>query len=565
MSSSSNFVLNWTDPSLPGKAPITLLPRVVDQTSTPLTLYGKGAPNYGQGLQENLLQMLENWCSPTAPGIATTGQLWFNTSTQMLMVYGSDNTWHTIKTDEILITAIKPANPSLGQLWFDASATRELYYYSGNNTWTPISAQQIVVPSTTAPTGSVKFLWADISTATLNTAPNIPILNFWNTAANPPVWQPISDIAALETHINNSNVHLSLYQHNLLQALQSSGIYPAGSSGTGDPTILNNLAAIAPTIVDVIDSTISKTGDTMTGPLILNYGSPTGSGTDLFAVSKGYVDTQITSLLQTIINPGATTTSIFSQYVQDFEAIVSPTQTSFSMTPDPGIVLTQLNSIAFIGGVKQLYGSVTFNGQDITLSAAATTALSKLTCLNFVFGGGLTSTNNIITSLAQSSVVATQGQTSFTTPQYEVGSNTLQVYVNGIKQVVGSAYSYTEVGTVGQNSTSILFNSSEIINAGHYVEFVVINFTGSTASIFTEVFIPTANTVGTYTVSVTPVYHYTTIASDLLNVTTTVYVNGIKQAPDSFLIQTGPSSVNITMLGSVNANDVVEVIVYKIA
>ena len=565
MSSSSNFVLNWTDPSLPGKGPITLLPRVVDQTSSPLTLYGKGAPNYGQGLQENLLQMLENWCSPTPPGIATTGQLWFNTTSQMLMVYGSDNSWHTIKTDEILITSVKPSNPSLGQLWFDATATKELYYYAGNNTWTPISAQQIVVPATTAPTGSPNFLWADISSATLNTAPNIPVLNFWNTSATPPVWQPVSDIAALEAHINNTSVHLSLYQHNLLLALQSSGIYPPGSGGTGDPTILNNLAAIAPTIVDVIDSTISKTGDTMTGPLILNYGSPTGSGTDLFAVSKEYVDTQITSLLQTIINPGTTTTSIYSQYVQDFEAIVSPTQTSFSMTPDPLIILSQLNSLAFIGGVKQLYGSVTFNGQDITLSSDVTTALSKLTCLNFVFGGGLTSTNNIITRLSQSGVVATQGQTAFTTPQYVVGSNTLQVYVNGIKQVQGAAYSYTEVGTAGQNSTSITFNSSEIINAGHHVEFVVINFTGSTASIFTEVFIPTANTVGTYTVSVTPVYHYTTVSTDLLNVTTTVYVNGIKQAPDSFLIQTGPSSVNITILGSVNANDVVEVIVYKIA
>jgi hypothetical protein len=61
-------------------------------------------------------------------------------------------------------------------------------------------------------------------------------------------------------------------------------------------------------------------------------------------------------------------------------------------------------------------------------------------------------------------VTATSGQTVFTVPfTYTVGNNTLNVYINGIRQILSS--SYTETST-----TSITFSEGVPVNAK--VEFV---------------------------------------------------------------------------------------------
>ena len=46
-------------------------------------------------------------------------------------------------------------------------------------------------------------------------------------------------------------------------------------------------------------------------------------------------------------------------------------------------------------------------------------------------------------------VVATSGQTVFTVPfTYTVGANTLDVYINGIRQILNSSYTETNITTV---------------------------------------------------------------------------------------------------------------------
>jgi len=61
-------------------------------------------------------------------------------------------------------------------------------------------------------------------------------------------------------------------------------------------------------------------------------------------------------------------------------------------------------------------------------------------------------------------VTATSGQTVFTTPfTYTVGVNNLNVYINGVRQVLGSSYTET-------SSTSITFSEGVPVNAT--VEFV---------------------------------------------------------------------------------------------
>lgn len=62
------------------------------------------------------------------------------------------------------------------------------------------------------------------------------------------------------------------------------------------------------------------------------------------------------------------------------------------------------------------------------------------------------------------SATAISGQVTFTVPfTYTVGANTLDVYINGVRQILNS--SYTETST-----TSILFSEAVPVNA--LVEFV---------------------------------------------------------------------------------------------
>jgi len=46
--------------------------------TTTLKLYGKGMQDYGQGIEQDLIYMLENFAAGTEPGSAIEGQLWYN-------------------------------------------------------------------------------------------------------------------------------------------------------------------------------------------------------------------------------------------------------------------------------------------------------------------------------------------------------------------------------------------------------------------------------------------------------------------------------------------------------
>lgn len=71
----------------------------VNTTATSLTLYGRGATEYGQGLQQNLVYMLENFANSTAPKYPMAGQLWYNISYDVLHVYNGTGWIALVGTD----------------------------------------------------------------------------------------------------------------------------------------------------------------------------------------------------------------------------------------------------------------------------------------------------------------------------------------------------------------------------------------------------------------------------------------------------------------------------------
>ena len=124
------YTINKTD----GTVVATITDGTVDNT-TSLTLFGKSYSGFGELLNENLVKLLENAASTSAPTAPLKGELWFDTSTNQIKVYdGSDFK----PTGGAKSQSPAPTSPSAGDLWLD-SDDDQLYAYTG-------SAFQLVGP-----------------------------------------------------------------------------------------------------------------------------------------------------------------------------------------------------------------------------------------------------------------------------------------------------------------------------------------------------------------------------------------------------------------------------------
>jgi hypothetical protein len=91
------YNVQWASDGLqgiPGKSTIVLPDDFTNTTSTSISLTGRDVAAYGQIQQTNFIQMLENFASASAPNNPTVGQLWYDSSTNSLMLYS----WNGVST-----------------------------------------------------------------------------------------------------------------------------------------------------------------------------------------------------------------------------------------------------------------------------------------------------------------------------------------------------------------------------------------------------------------------------------------------------------------------------------
>lgn len=99
-----------------------------------ITLFGKNTANYGEKLNENFLRLLENFAKATEPTTPPgqnpiIGQLWWDTTNNVLKVRADSLTWKPVGTPVVRNTEPTTAIP--GDLWFDTSAgSRQLKIYT---------------------------------------------------------------------------------------------------------------------------------------------------------------------------------------------------------------------------------------------------------------------------------------------------------------------------------------------------------------------------------------------------------------------------------------------------
>jgi hypothetical protein len=151
-----NYSLNWSDVTL--KPPLVVAGDHIDISSTALSLDGESSIDWGEGLNEDWLKLIERFSSSDfAPLTPTHGQLWFNSTYKELSVWWADyGVWKII--NENRIDGVYPseiyANPDVGDLWYD-TINDVLKVFSNNGIWVSVCfacSESVVSTMTPVPT-----------------------------------------------------------------------------------------------------------------------------------------------------------------------------------------------------------------------------------------------------------------------------------------------------------------------------------------------------------------------------------------------------------------------------
>jgi hypothetical protein len=113
-----------------GSLKTTVIDGTIDQTATDLTLLGKNSTGYGVFLNDNFINLLENFANSSQPNKPLTGQLWYDTGENRLKVY--NGTVFAVTSGTIVANTV-PSGITSGDLWID-SANGQLYFNDGTST-----------------------------------------------------------------------------------------------------------------------------------------------------------------------------------------------------------------------------------------------------------------------------------------------------------------------------------------------------------------------------------------------------------------------------------------------
>jgi len=133
------YVLKWYRPGTSNpKVDITVPVGSTVAGQASLKFTGKGAANYGEIQQENLLWLLENFSGETSPEYPTLGQIWYDSLAQTLKVCISDIIGNIIWEPVSGIPTTEPGEPppaiaALGSVWFQRTGTSSgiMYVFDG--------------------------------------------------------------------------------------------------------------------------------------------------------------------------------------------------------------------------------------------------------------------------------------------------------------------------------------------------------------------------------------------------------------------------------------------------
>lgn len=74
----------------------TITAGAIDTSQTSLSLIGRGAAGYGQAVAQNTIAQLTNFASPNSPANPLLGQLWYDSANSIIKFYTGSSNWNAV-------------------------------------------------------------------------------------------------------------------------------------------------------------------------------------------------------------------------------------------------------------------------------------------------------------------------------------------------------------------------------------------------------------------------------------------------------------------------------------
>jgi hypothetical protein len=270
-------------------------------TSSSVTLVGKNYAGYGEFLDENFIQMLENFSNATAPASPLTGQIWWDKTNTLLKVYNG-TIWKTISA--ATASATQPTSNVTGDLWYD-TVNQQVKVYTGTSflvvgpAYSSTTGTAGAIPETILDSGSVShyvtslyvantrvaiFSSDSTFTAAAPTSTNFPTVykgvTFTNTSGTNMAGNIIGGSNVIITAGGNTTATITSTGANITGYGNITGNISGGNiltigliSATSNITSAANISGANV----LVSSNVSVTGNIIAGNVIANIISPAGS------------------------------------------------------------------------------------------------------------------------------------------------------------------------------------------------------------------------------------------------------------------------------------------------
>lgn len=290
----SNYTIDFTDPL---SASFSIPPGGYNgpggtTATTTLRLYGQGAREWGESVDENLVKLLENFMGASAPLFPRNGQLWieakmhyFDTDAEQFYSYDyEDQTWIEIG---VTSQSSQPTG-SIGQYWLDTDTNVLWLYFAAYKQAAGQWHQRAYMSGSGLPISVTPALLSKVYDAGVDAWVPTPVVNITTSTAAP------ANDAVGTFRFNPVAKQLYVWDGTEWDALAT----------TGNPVFTGELDANSFKVVNLANATdatdavnlqtgdaryLKQLGGTLTGAITLS-GAPTNN---LHAATKLYVDTLV--------------------------------------------------------------------------------------------------------------------------------------------------------------------------------------------------------------------------------------------------------------------------------
>lgn len=333
----------YTIDNTAGTLSITLRPGGLDgpggnQQNSDLRLYGLGALQWGEGVNENLIRLAENFACPQkeagdfnpatglfdynpttdpvlpkdsndlGPGLGinkpVTGQQWFNTTDGSMYVFdggsGSPTSGTWTSGSSTVASPIAPGTPRVGDFWYDTSTSPATLRIWDGSSWIA------VIEGAVDESGDTMTGFLTLSGDPINNL-HAATKQYVDAEITAAVGGPTSSLGA---HIADDTLHITPFQNTYLDTLEA-GSFSATDLAAG-VLALGNISSGTDIQVE-LDRALKRDGDgpSGSGTTVMDSGKTVVLGRDpsssLEAVTKQYGDNTYFAKSQIIVSSATPT------------------------------------------------------------------------------------------------------------------------------------------------------------------------------------------------------------------------------------------------------------------